>query len=662
MPKKGSKKGSKKKGGKEKGGKPEVMKFCVNDECAEYAKKGSLKCGKCELVKPEPILNRTTSLRSHTCGELREADIGKDVELIGWVQTARDIKHFVFVDLRDRYGITQCVVLNPEDVSTEEGKVAKARYEVAQKLGREFVVVVKGKVRMRSNKNINRDTGDIEIDVTEIRVENASKTPPFLIEDKTDALEDTRMKFRYLDIRRNPVKDGLAMRAQIANVIRNYLANDGFLEVETPVLIKSTPEGARDFIVPSRMNPGQFYALPQSPQTFKQILMVAGLDRYFQIVKCFRDEELRADRQPEFTQIDCEMSFVNQDDILNIFEGMVRHIFKQVVGHTFPKFERMPYSEAMEHYGIDKPDLRFDMKLKNLTDLAKNHGLAMFDEAEVVLAIACPGMAKTAGKKIKELEKMCKSSVVGAKAMVWVKVNSLKAGKLDLASSVSKFFTPEDLAQWAERCDAKEGDLLMVLFGAETKTRDSAGRLRHEMGTQLGLRNEGFYGLWVVDFPLLEWDEDANRFTAMHHPFTSPKPEDQHLMATDPGKVRANAYDMVINGVEMGGGSIRIHTKDLQHKVFELLGFTKEAAEEQFGFLLGAFEYGAPPHGGLAFGFDRMCTILGGASSIRDYIAFPKNNMGRDMMINSPSTVAPAQLEELQIATVAAAAEEKKEV
>lgn len=405
-----------------------------------------------------------------------------------------------------------------------------------------------------------------------VTVVNKSLTPPFLIEDETDALEDTRMKFRYLDIRRNPVLNGLVLRAKVCKYVRDFLTECGFLEVETPVLIKSTPEGARDFIVPSRMNPGQFYALPQSPQTFKQILMVGGVDRYFQIVKCFRDEELRADRQPEFTQIDCEMSFVSQEDILNIFEGLIRRIFKETVGHEFPTFERMPYSQAMKEYGIDKPDLRFGMKLFEVTDIAKGKGLPMFEEAELIVGIACPGMASTPTKKVKDLEKMCKSSLIGAKGMVWVKCNSLTPGKLDIKSSVDKFFTPEDLAVWAERAGAKDGDLLMVLFGTEHKTRDSAGRLRHEMGSRLGLRDKGFHALWVVDFPLLEWDEDENRFTAMHHPFTSPKPEDAHLMETDPGKVRANAYDMVINGMEVGGGSIRIHERDLQHQLFKLLG------------------------------------------------------------------------------------------
>jgi len=596
--------------------------------------------------------NLTTSLRTHTCGELRLSDEGKTVTLCGWVQTARDMNHFAFVDVRDRYGITQCVF--PNENQTKE------LYAAAQKLGREFVVQVVGEVKERSNKNKNRDTGDVEIIASKLEVLNVSKTPPFLIEDKTDALEETRMRYRYLDIRRNPVREALILRSKLAMIIRNYLSNELFIEVETPVLIKSTPEGARDFVVPSRMNPGQFYALPQSPQTFKQLLMVGGLDRYFQIVKCFRDEELRADRQPEFTQIDCEMSFVSQDDILNLFEGMVRKIFKDTVGHDFPPFERMPYSQAMKEYGIDKPDLRYGMKLVELTDIAKGKGLKMFDEAELVVGVCCEGAAKWSSKKVKELEKMAKSTVCAAPGLVWVKCTSLAKGALKITSSVDKFFTKDDLAAWAERFGAKDGDLLCITWGVTHKAQDAMGRFRHEMGTRLGLREGGFVGLWVVDFPLLEFNEDENRYQAMHHPFTAPKPEDMHLLEKNPGAVRANAYDMVINGVEMGGGSIRIFDKALQHKMFEILGFTREAAEEQFGFLLGAFEFGAPPHGGLAFGFDRMCTILGNAPSIRDYIAFPKNNMGRDTMIASPSIISPEQMKELCLRTQMPATEEKK--
>jgi len=575
------------------------------------------------------------------------SDQGKTVTLCGWVQTARDMNHFAFVDVRDRYGITQAVFPNGDDATKEQ----KAMYAVAQKLGREFVVSVTGVVKERINKNKNRDTGDIEIIVSKIDILNTSKTPPFTIEDNTDAKEDTRMRYRYLDIRRNPIREALLLRSKLAQLVRNYLSNQNFVEVETPVLIKSTPEGARDFVVPSRMNPGQFYALPQSPQTFKQLLMVGGIDRYFQIVKCFRDEELRADRQPEFTQIDCEMSFVSQDDILNQFEGMVRHIFKTMVGHEFPKFQRMPYSQAMKEYGIDKPDIRFDMKLVELTDVAKGKGLAMFDESELIVAVNCEGQGKLTNKKIKELEKMAKSTVCSAQGLVYIKCQSLKEGSLKIASSISKHYSDEELAGWAKKCGAKDGDLICIMWGQTHKTRESMGKFRNEMGTRLGLRNKGFEALWVVDFPLLEWDEEAKRYQAMHHPFTSPKPEDMHMIDTKPGEVRANAYDMVINGVEMGGGSIRIFNRDLQARMFELLGFTKERAEEQFGFLMGAFEYGAPPHGGLAFGFDRMCTILGNAPTIREYIAFPKNNMGRDMMIASPSIIADEQMEELCLKT-----------
>lgn len=638
------------------------MFWCNNDKCLEsteaYASKEAFDNRQCscnsaaaptKAAKP----SLTTGLRTHTCGELRASDIGKTVSLCGWVQVSRDMNHFAFLDLRDRYGITQCVFSNASDVSD----VVKANYATAQKLGREFVVRVTGAVAERLSKNKNRATGDIEILAAEIEVLNVSKTPPFLIEDKTDAMEEVRMKYRYLDIRRNPIREALVLRAKVGQIVRNYLSGDGFTEVETPVLIKSTPEGARDFVVPSRMNPGQFYALPQSPQTFKQLLMIGGMDRYFQLVKCFRDEELRADRQPEFTQIDCEMAFVTQEDILSIFEGMVRKIFKEVVGHDFPPFERMPYSQAMQEYGIDKPDLRFGMKLTEINDLAQGKGLAMFDEAELVVGICCEGAGKWNNKKVKELEKMAKSSVCAAQGLVWVKCQDIKKGKF--ASSVAKFFDGDAMKGWAERFGAKDDDLLCVMWGVTHKVRESMGKFRNEMGSMLGLRNGGFVGLWVVDFPLLEFNEDENRYQAMHHPFTSPKPEDMHMINTDPGAVRANAYDMVINGVEMGGGSIRIFERELQHRMFELLGFSKEEAEDQFGFLLGAFEYGAPPHGGLAFGFDRMCTILGNAPSIRDFIAFPKNNMGRDTMIASPSVIAPAQMDELCLKTVIPPAETK---
>ncbi|GAB5367913.1 hypothetical protein AAMO2058_001272700 [Amorphochlora amoebiformis] len=602
-----------------------------------------------------------TGYRTHNCGELRLGDVGKEVTICGWVQKSRDKRGMAFVDIRDRYGITQCVFANPLDgTGSIEDVEKKKRYEIAQKLGREFVVQVTGKVIERSAKSKDKATGDIEIVPSSVKVLNSSKTPPFLIETKTDALEEIRMKYRYLDIRRNPVKNALILRHKAAQVVRNYLSEEGFIEVETPVLMKSTPEGARDFVVPSRMNPGQFYALPQSPQTFKQILMVAGIDRYFQIVKCFRDEELRADRQPEFTQIDCEMSFVTQDDILNTFENMIRAIFKKMVDHEFPKFERMSYDVAIRDYGIDKPDLRYGMKLKDLTALGKGKGFKVFDEAEVVVGIVCEGLGNRSKKKIKELEKLAKSQAIGATGLIWVACKEISEKKCKFASSVSKFFKDEDLLAWAKLCGAKTGDLICVMAGPDFKTREAMGKFRHEMGTRLGLRSKGFYGLWVVDFPLLEYDEDEKRWCAMHHPFTSPKPEDEKLLHKEPGKVRANAYDMVINGVEVGGGSIRIHNREMQKKMFQLLGFTDEEAEAQFGFLMGAFEYGAPPHGGLAFGFDRMCSILGGETSIRNFIAFPKNKQGRDLMIEAPSEISKKQLEELCIATTAKTVNEQK--
>lgn len=596
-----------------------------------------------------------TALRTHSCGELRMADVGQVVTLCGWVQKSRDMNHFVFVDMRDRYGITQVICNNRGDEGTEN---EKKNYAMAQKLGRESVIKVTGKVTERSNKNAKRPTGDIEIIVDTLEVLTEAKTPPFLIEDKTDANEDTRLQFRYLDIRRNPVKNSLILRHKIAMSVRKYLSSQEFIEVETPVLIKSTPEGARDFVVPSRMNPGTFYALPQSPQTFKQLLMVAGMDRYFQIVKCFRDEELRADRQPEFTQIDCEMSFVTQDDVLDLFEEMMRVIFKDVINIEFPKFEKMTFKVAMDEYGSDKPDLRFGMKLGEVTDLAQGKGLPFFDSAEYIGAIAVPGLGSWSTKKIKALEKKAKSSVCGAKNLVWAQLKCLDDGKLSVKSSVDKLYKPEDIAAWAQRCGGKSGDLLLVSAGKRIATQNALGKLRNEMGDELGLR-KGFSAHWVVDFPMFEYDEDNERWTAMHHPFTSPHPDDMHLLDSNPGECRAYAYDMVINGVEVGGGSIRIHNKELQAKVFQLLGFTQESAHEQFGFLMDAFEYGAPPHGGLAFGLDRICTILGGAQSIRDFIAFPKNNQGRDMMINSPAPIAKEQMEELFINSTYSAAKQE---
>lgn len=618
---------------------------------------------------PEPAaaaapVSHATGYRTHTCDELRMTDIGKTVTLSGWVQVARDMNHFAFVDLRDRFGITQVVFRNPGDKDAEPA--AFELYQRAKTLGREFVIQVEGAVIERSNKNHVRPTGFIEIDATSLAVLNESKTPPFLIQDETDAKEDLRAQYRYLDIRRNPIMRALQLRNQVTKIVRDELGSCDFLEVETPVLIKSTPEGARDFVVPSRMNPGQFYALPQSPQTFKQVLMVAGVDRYFQIVKCFRDEELRADRQPEFTQIDCEMSFVTQDDVLNTFESLIRKIFKTVVNHEFPPFRRMSYAEAMRDYGIDKPDLRYDMKLAEVTDLL--HGQAgtasfpLFRDSELVIGIAVPTLGTWGNKKIKGLEKQAKQDC-GATSMIWLKCTSVDPTKPQLDSSAKKNYSVEEMLQWAQACNAKDGDLVCIFMGPRNdKTREIVGKWRHLMGTQLGYRSEGFCALWVVDFPLLEWDEEEQRYTAMHHPFTSCKPEDVEKMDTNPGDVRANAYDMVINGVEVGGGSIRIFDRAMQMRVFSLLGFTEEAAQAQFGFLLGAFEYGAPPHGGLAFGLDRLCTILGGSTTIRDFIAFPKNNQGRDMMINSPSTITPDQLAELRIDVVspdAAAAEEK---
>jgi aspartyl-tRNA synthetase len=576
--------------------------------------------------------------RSHTCGELRLSDAGKEITLAGWVQRSRDLGGMTFVDLRDRYGITQ-LAFNMEDNAP--------LCEQARKLGREFVIQVTGTVIERSSKNKNLPTGEVEIKVETLNILNAAKLPPFTIEDDTDGGDELRMQYRYLDLRRNPVQQKLMLRNKVALETRVYLNSQDFLDVETPVLIKSTPEGARDFVVPSRMNEGQFYALPQSPQTFKQLLMVSGFDRYYQIVKCFRDEDLRADRQPEFTQIDCEMAFVEQDDILNTFEGLIKHLFKTVRGvELVEKFPRIDYAEAMARYGSDKPDIRFGMEFVDLNEVAKGKGFAIFDSAEAVIAINAEDCVEYTRKQIDELTEWVKRPQIGAKGLVYVRCNADGTFK----SSVDKFYSQADLAAWAEKANAKPGDLLLVLSGDLDKTRKQMNELRLHMGNELGLRNPNvFKPLWVLDFPLLEWDEESGRYHAMHHPFTSPKPEDMHLIQTDPGKVRANAYDLAMNGVELGGGSIRIHDRELQSRMFDLLGFTKEEAQAQFGFLMSAFEYGAPPHGGLAFGLDRLVATMGGSESIRDYIAFPKNNSGRDTMIDAPSPLNEAQLKELGI-------------
>lgn len=576
--------------------------------------------------------------RSHNNGELRPEHIGTTVTLAGWVQRSRDLGGMTFIDLRDRYGITQ-LAFNMED---NADLCAQAR-----KLGREFVIQASGEVIERSSKNKNIATGEIEIKVNELKVLNASKTPPFTIEDDTDGGDELRMQYRYLDLRRNPVQQKLMLRNKVALETRIYLNSQNFLDVETPVLIKSTPEGARDFVVPSRMNQGQFYALPQSPQTFKQLLMVSGFDRYYQIVKCFRDEDLRADRQPEFTQIDCEMAFVEQEDVLNTFEGLIKHLFKTVRGVEFVEtFPRMSFAEAIEKYGSDKPDIRFGMEFVYLDEVAKGKGFTIFDSAETVIAINAEDCVEYTRKQIDELTEWVKRPQIGAKGLVYVRCNADGTFK----SSVDKFYSQEDLAQWAAKANAKPGDLLLVLSGDLDKTRKQMNELRLHMGNELGLRNPNeFKPLWVLDFPLLEWDEESGRYHAMHHPFTSPKPEDMHLIDTDPGKVRANAYDLAMNGVELGGGSIRIHDRDLQSRMFDLLGFTKEEAQAQFGFLMSAFEYGAPPHGGLAFGLDRLVATMGGSESIRDYIAFPKNNSGRDTMIDAPSPLDESQMKELGI-------------
>ena len=579
-------------------------------------------------------------LRSHTCGELRIENVNETITLSGWVQKSRDLGGMTFVDMRDRYGMTQ-VVFNMEENA--------ALCEQARKLGREFVISIKGKVAERSNKNAKMATGDVEIIAEDLVILNKAKLPPFTIEDVTDGGEEIRMKYRYLDLRRAPLRRNLELRHRLSIATRNYLDQQSFFEIETPYLIKSTPEGARDFVVPSRMNPNEFYALPQSPQTFKQLLMVAGYDRYYQIVKCFRDEDLRADRQPEFTQIDCEMAFVEQEDILSTFEGMARHLFKEVKGVEINEFPRMEYADAMKYYGSDKPDIRFDMKFVELNEVTQNKGFKVFDDSEIVLGINAKTCATYTRKELDKLVDFVKKPQIGAKGLVYVKCNEDGSYK----SSVDKFYSQEDLKAWAELMNAEAGDLILVMSGETEKTQKAMNELRLEMGERLGLRDSNVFApLWVVDFPLLEWDEKTERYHAMHHPFTSPKPEDLHLLDKEPGKVRANAYDMVINGVEIGGGSIRIHDRDLQKLMFKHLGFTDEEAQEQFGFLMDAFEFGAPPHGGIALGFDRLAAMFGGSDSIRDYIAFPKNNTGRDVMIDSPSEVAQAQLDELFLQTV----------
>lgn len=602
-----------------------------------------------------------THLRTHSCGELRMAHLNQSVILCGWLQKSRDLGGMTFIDLRDRYGITQ-LVFNME--------THRELCEQARKLGREYVIRITGKVTERSNKNPKLPTGDIEITVEQLDVLNSSKVPPFTIEENTDGGDDLRMKYRYLDLRRETVRENLELRHKMSQETRKYLDEQGFIDVETPVLIKSTPEGARDFVVPSRMNQGEFYALPQSPQTFKQLLMVAGLDRYYQLVKCFRDEDLRADRQPEFTQIDCEMSFVEQEDVLHVFEGLVKRLFKTVKGIELNDFPRMTYTDAMQYYGNDKPDIRFEMKFVYLKEehtrvrdplLWKDGAetFKVFNDAQIVVGICAEGCGEYTRKQLDELTEFVKRPQIGANGLVYVKYNADRTFK----SSVDKFYSQEILKLWAEKFNAKAGDLLLILAGEKNKTRKALSELRLEMGNRLGLRDKNeFRPLWVTDFPLFEFNEDENRFYAMHHPFTSPKKEDEFILyneyhsfpphepyAAQKGQVRANAYDMVINGVEVGGGSIRIHNKELQKKMFEILGFTEEDAQAQFGFLMNAFEYGAPPHGGIAFGFDRLCSLFGGSDSIRDFIAFPKNNAGRDVMIDSPSTISDEQLKELGI-------------
>jgi aspartyl-tRNA synthetase len=581
-------------------------------------------------------------LRTHTCGELRLSHVNQTVTLSGWVQRLRDKGGLLWIDLRDRYGITQLIF----DESNTEASLITA----AKNLGREFVIQVSGTVIERLSKNDKMPTGDVEVKVTQLIILNASKTPPFTIEDDTDGGDELRMKYRYLDLRRNPVRESLQLRHKMAQQTRTYLDSLNFIEVETPVLIKSTPEGARDFVVPSRVHNGEFYALPQSPQTFKQLLMVSGFDRYYQIVKCFRDEDLRADRQPEFTQIDCEMAFITQEDILSTFEGLIRHLFKAVKGIDLPSVPRMTYDTAMKYYGSDKPDTRFEMKFTELkgenADLTSGKNFVVFDAAELVVGFSAAGCAEYTRKQIDELTEYVKRPQVGAKGLVYVQCKTDGTFK----SSVDKFYGQEELQHWAKTCDAKPGDLLLIMAGEAYTTRKQLNELRLLMGEKLGLRDKNtFSALWVIDFPLLEWNEETNRYHAMHHPFTSPKPEDIPLLDTDPGKVRANAYDMVLNGSEIGGGSIRIHDRKTQQLMFNHLGFTEEEAKKQFGFLMEAFEFGAPPHGGIAFGFDRLCSLFGGTDSIRDYIAFPKNNAGRDVMIDTPSTISEEQLKELGI-------------
>ncbi len=577
-------------------------------------------------------------LRTHTCGELRISDVDKQVTLTGWVQRQRDKGSVLWIDLRDRYGLTQLFF--------EEGKTDSALMEAARNTGREFVLQVEGTVVQRLSKNDKLLTGEIEVRVTKLTTLNPAKLPPFTIEDETDGGDELRMKYRYLDLRRNPVRESLQLRHKMAQQTRTFLDAQNFIEVETPVLIKSTPEGARDFVVPSRIHHGEFYALPQSPQTFKQLLMVSGFDRYYQIVKCFRDEDLRADRQPEFTQIDCEMAFVTQEDILNTFEGLIRHLFKHVKGLDFPSLPRMTYDDAMKLYGSDKPDTRFEMKFGEITELTRGKNFQVFESAELVVGIAAKGCAEYTRKQLDELTEFVKRPQVGAKGMVYVQYKADGTFK----SSVDKFYGPDDLKRWAEKLNAQPGDLLLILSGGKESARKQLSELRLHVAEKLGLRDKNkFSSLWVMDFPLFEWNEETKRYHAMHHPFTSPKREDIHLLDTDPGKVRANAYDMVINGTEVGGGSIRIHDRPTQQLMFTKLGFSDEEAKKQFGFLMDAFEFGAPPHGGIAFGFDRLCSIFGGADSIRDFIAFPKNNAGKDVMIDSPSTISSEQLDELGI-------------
>lgn len=577
-------------------------------------------------------------LRTHTCGELRLSDINKPVTLTGWVQRLRDKGSVLWIDLRDRYGITQLIF--------EEGKIDTELMANARNLGREFVILVEGIVVERFSKNDKIATGEIELKVSKLTILNAAKLPPFTIEDDTDGGDELRMKYRYLDLRRNPVRENLMLRHKMAQQTRNYLDQQQFIEVETPVLIKSTPEGARDFVVPSRIHHGEFYALPQSPQTFKQLLMVSGFDRYYQIVKCFRDEDLRADRQPEFTQIDCEMAFITQEDILTTFEGLIRHLFKTVKGIDLPSVPRMNYDEAMKRYGSDKPDTRFEMEFSEITEHTKGKNFPVFESAELVVGICAKGCAEYTRKQIDELTEFVKRPQIGAKGLVYVQYKTDGS----LKSSVDKFYTPEELKTWAEKFNAQPGDLILIMAGEENTTRKQLNELRLLMGDKLGQRDKTkFSALWVIDFPLLEWSEETKRYHAMHHPFTSPKPDDIKLLDTDPGKVRANAYDMVINGTEVGGGSIRIHDRATQQMMFNHLGFTLDEAKKQFGFLMDAFEFGAPPHGGIAFGFDRLCSLFGGADSIRDFIAFPKNNSGKDVMIDSPSTISDDQLKELAL-------------